>query len=147
MSCGGVTILTKYPTVKSEDDEEEEFSLQHREDDLTFSRTFAIPRHHEMIRLVATVHFVDDWQGETAYLKVDGSIVWTQSHTERNSNQLMNICGKVRYPDSKFSVPIDVTIPHSSPSMKVTFGSNLRTDQALFGLSSLAVYMKPDITS
>lgn len=28
-------------------------------------------------------HFVDDWQGETAYIKVDGHVVWTTSHDQR----------------------------------------------------------------
>ncbi|GAB5358433.1 hypothetical protein AAMO2058_000456900 [Amorphochlora amoebiformis] len=132
VTCGDVTILGQYPTPPPDDTA--------ITTDVNFTKSFNVERAHTKIRVTGTVHFIDDWQGETAYLKVDGHYVWTQSHSEKNSKSSVNVCGKLLYPESRFSVSIDATIPHTAASLKVVFGSTLRSDQAMFGVSSFAIY-------
>jgi len=97
---------------------------------------------HDQIRIQATVHFIDDWQGETAYMKLGEAYVWTDSHDQRSSRGNFNVCGG-KYPDSKFSVPIDVTISHNSDDLRLAFGSTLdQTAVAAFGMSSVSVSVR-----
>lgn len=46
---------------------------------------------HKAIRVNASFHMFDSWDGETAYMKIDDEIVWTKQgqHSEKG----INICG------------------------------------------------------
>ncbi|EZG79492.1 hypothetical protein GNI_026140 [Gregarina niphandrodes] len=104
---------------------------------------------HEYIRVVANYHFLDNWTGDTGFLRInagkDGSLVhvWTDSHTAAAKG--INVCGNPNVPESKFSVPIDITIPHSSSKIKLGFGSTMKTnipDEASWGISLVELYIK-----
>lgn len=99
---------------------------------------------HAQLRITATVHFIDDWQGETAYLKLNGAHVWSDSHELRNGARAINICGSDKFPETKFTTQIDVTVPASAAGeIELAFGTT--TDAASlahFGISSLAVYTR-----
>jgi len=41
--------------------------------------------HHVELRVVAHVHMIDSWDGEIAWMKVDGNVVWT-TMASSNSN-------------------------------------------------------------
>lgn len=98
---------------------------------------------HSHVRITATAHFVDDWQGETAFLKVNDHIVWTESHEQRAGAGKINVCGSSVYPEGKFSVPIDVTLPYTGSTLKVVFGTNLdKGSDAHFGISSVALSVR-----
>lgn len=100
---------------------------------------------HTHVRIQASAHFIDDWQGETAYLKINDNVVWTDTHDQRASRGQFSVCGSPSYPESRLTVPIDVTFPHKSQKLKVSFGSTLdRTANAMFGLSSLTVSLRLD---
>jgi len=71
------------------------------------------------LRIRGTAHFIDDWAGETAYLKVGPHIVWTDSHDVKSAVGTMNVCGDSTVPESKFSVVIDVTLPHTADSVQL----------------------------
>ena len=46
----------------------------------TLSKIFdSLPPHTE-VRVKARFHFIDKWNGENAYLKVDGGYAWLASH-------------------------------------------------------------------
>lgn len=133
-NCGAITLLGK--TIPSGlDDNIGQVPY------VNYTKTFDMPNAHSKVRIVATVHFLDDWQSETAYLKIDGNYVWTQSHSETNSDSKLNVCGQ-SYPDSKFSVGIDVTIPHTANTLNAVFGSNLASTDAMFAVSAFALYTK-----
>lgn len=98
---------------------------------------------HTQVRLVATAHFIDDWQGETAFLKVNDHYVWTDSHELRNGAKAINLCGSPLYPESRFSVTIDVSFHSTAESFTLAFGSNMESgSQAQLGVSSVAVYIR-----
>jgi len=131
MACAGLVILTgprgdlKVPNLDS------------------FSKQYVKFPRHTQARIQATVHFIDDWQGETAYMKIDDQVVWTDSHDQRASRGQFHVCGSPSYPESKFSVPIDVTFPHIGDKLKISFGSTLGKEaMASFGVSSLTVSIR-----
>jgi len=98
---------------------------------------------HTQLRITATVHFVDDWQGETAWMKVNGHYMWTASHDQRGTGSKISICGSDVYPDSRFSQSIDVTFINTDFAIRVEFGDNLEEGaEAYFGLSSVTVYSR-----
>jgi len=131
MKCSALTILTgprgnqKVPNVDS------------------ISKTYEKLPAHTQVRIQATAHFVDDFQGEMVYLKVDNNIAWTDTHDQRASRGQFSVCGSEVYPESRFSVPIDVTFSHSAPRLKVSFGSTLdNTAVAAFGISSFTLSIR-----
>lgn len=109
------------------------------------SKTFESLPPHSQIRVVAKYLFIDSWDGESGYLKVDGNTVWVDSynHAVGDSKHGINICGN-ETPERKFSTPIDVTIPHSGSSFTLSFGST--TDEhscdESFGIDSVMIFTR-----
>jgi len=88
-------------------------------------KVFSNLGEHKFIRLQARYHFLDSWEGETAFAKIGDRIVWSDVNDVRGMHpNTLNACGG-EHPDTKISVPIDVTIPHNGDSVLVSFGSNL----------------------
>jgi len=108
---------------------------------------YGIPPHSQ-VRLTANYHLIDNWGGETAYAKLERRVVWTDSFDQQSSKVGVSICGNPA-PESKFSVPIDVVLPHSCTSsssctLTVTFGSTLTlapTEQS-WGVSDVMIYIR-----
>lgn len=106
---------------------------------------------HDYLRIRATFHFIDNWTGESAFMRAsigkDGSMVhvWTDRHTQDSGDpNAINVCGS-SVPEGKFSTPIDVTFPHTSDSITVGFGSTIDTDDATdrsWGISAIELYVR-----
>lgn len=96
----------------------------------TVSKVFTDLPKHSQIELSARVHFVDMWRGGAAFAKVDGDIVWLDSHglsdddASSSAAPSVNLCGQELGKD-RLSVPIRVIIPHNRRSMNVTFGTSM----------------------
>jgi len=105
--------------------------------------------HHDQLRITATVHFIDDWQGETAYLKVDNEYLWTETVDQENGAGKLDVCGSSNYPETRFSVPIDITIPHHQSQVSLLFGATIEegAEDTYFGISNLALYTRLLTTS
>jgi len=115
---------------------------------------------HEQVRITARYHFIDNWQGETAYAQIDEQYVWTQSHrlpaTASSSARGLQLCGSAQYPETRLSSPIDVSLPHASDVLSVAFGAHsansgaatsLATEQEQactrsFGIDDVAIYVR-----
>lgn len=117
------------------------------------TKTFKnLPRDHEEIKLVATMHFIDQWAGESALVRMENSLdqsmfaVFTARHTEVGTSKTgINLCGGTT-PEGKFTVPVDVFIPHRGESIKVEFSTTLdesvKSDVASFGISNVELYVR-----
>eukprot|EP00743_Colponemidia_sp_Colp-15_P000137 GILK01000157.1.p1 GENE.GILK01000157.1~~GILK01000157.1.p1 ORF type:complete len:350 (-),score=47.11 GILK01000157.1:242-1219(-) len=132
--CGGLTILGGYC----------KFSMGE------VSKQFLnITKDHTQLRIVATYHFIDAWEGETGYMKVnngrDGAhqYVWTERYDQTQSVNAINICGN-HHTEGRFSSPIDLVIPHTDEEVTVTFGSTLDQDPCdeSFGISGFQLYVR-----
>jgi hypothetical protein len=89
------------------------------------TKTFTNLGEHKFLRLQARYHFLDSWEGESAFAKIEGRNVWLDVNDVRGMHpNTLNACGG-EHPDMKMSVPIDVTIPHTADSVVVSFGSTL----------------------
>jgi hypothetical protein len=116
--------------------------------DGAIANTFVELPKHTQIRIQATVHFIDDWQGETAYLKSQGFYLWTESHDQRNSATKFSVCGSDLYPESRFTVPIDITLTHESDSFSLAFGDNVEDgSEAKFGVSTVSIWLRVPVAS
>jgi len=108
---------------------------------------FNLPPHSQ-VRMRANFHFIDAWGGETAYAKLEHRVMWTDSFDQQSSKVGVNICGGPA-PESKFSAPIDVILPHKCDesdacSLHVSFGSTLTlapTEQS-WGVSDVMIYVR-----
>eukprot|EP00298_Acanthocystis_sp_HF-20_P028650 c7441_g1_i1.p1 GENE.c7441_g1_i1~~c7441_g1_i1.p1 ORF type:complete len:259 (-),score=106.20 c7441_g1_i1:30-806(-) len=107
------------------------------------SKTYFNLPAHDVIRVKANYHFIDKWGGETAYAKLQDQYVWTDSFDSQATKSGIDICCSPA-PESKYSTPIDVTLPHSDTTLKVAFGSTLTlapTEQS-WGISDVQVYVR-----
>jgi len=98
---------------------------------------------HTQLRIVATVHFIDDWQGETAFLKINDHYMWTMGHDQQNTKHQINVCGNKVYPESQFTMSIDIAFWNTDPKLSILFGCNLEEGaEAYFGVSSVNLYSR-----
>ncbi len=121
------------------------------------SKTYHNLTKHGSIKITANIHFFDDWQGETIYLKINNQIIWQKSARASKNKNSINICGNDQS-DPIFASSIliinftlklmflysslHVDFPHSEESLKITFGSNLKRPacQASFGVDDVMIY-------
>ncbi|CAG9322267.1 unnamed protein product [Blepharisma stoltei] len=103
---------------------------------------------HSQLRVKANYHMIDEWRGETAYLKIGSSddmeTVWTQSYDVNSSKDPMNICGEDDVGEGKFSIAVDIKIDHSDSSVIISFGSTLEQQpcEKSWGISGLQIYIR-----
>ena len=90
------------------------------------SKKFFIGYSHESIRVKASYHMFDNWNGEMGYMKINDQIVWAKEGKSNEKNGI-NICGG-DYNDPYFNLVIDVTIPHNESDVTITFVSTLDKD-------------------
>jgi len=109
------------------------------------TKTFSNLGEHSQVRVKAQYMFIDSWDGESGYLKVDGKTVWIDSynHAIGDSAHGINMCGN-ETPERKFSTGIDVSIPHTGESVTLSFGST--TDEhscdESFGIDSVMIFTR-----
>ena len=114
------------------------------------NKTYSGFPEHKYVRIKGNFHFIDAWQGETAYLKVNigtnrkMEYVWTDKYDYTASNLGgTNICG-ADYPENKFTTSIDVILPHTEEDITIGFGGTIDTDayDNSFGISSIQISIK-----
>lgn len=104
---------------------------------------------HTHLKIEATYHFIDAWNGETGYMKLNNGIngtleyAWTEKYSSFQGENGINVCGG-KWPEGKFINPISVTIPHTGDSITVAFGATIQQDPCdeSFGVSGMRVYVR-----
>ncbi len=106
------------------------------------SKKFYINIPHKQVRVTASFHMLDNWEGEFGYMKINGKIAWIKEGRTDKENG-MNICGG-KENDAAFNVPIDAYVNHDGKEIEVTFGSTLEKDpcDASFGVDDVMIYVK-----
>lgn len=107
------------------------------------SRVFGSIPTHTMIRITARFHFIDSWDGESAYTKIDGEYVWVDSHVSNGSSDGLSICGGP-HPDTKMGTLVDVSLPHTADSLNLVFGSTLdgNSCEKSWGVDDIHLYVR-----
>ncbi len=104
---------------------------------------------HNQIRIQATYHFIDAWDTESGFMRVnngkDGEMqyIWIERYSAFVGTGGINVCGG-RWPEGKFASPIDVTLPHKQNSIKLGFGASIEQDPCdeSFGVSGIRIYIR-----
>ncbi|SBS84526.1 conserved Plasmodium protein, unknown function [Plasmodium ovale] len=131
--CGGVYLLGGYGKLSKG----------------IISKTFENIPSHTQIRIKSNFHFIDEWNNQTAFLKIkrdekeDFFYVWTDTHSHVNKENAINICGNPTG-ESKFVSLIDVIIPHTSNKLIVEFGTTIQSDtpnDLSWGISSFQLFV------
>lgn len=103
--------------------------------DEEIKKTYKLPLHSS-VKITASVHFLDTWQGESLILKANGQIIWMQSARSGNTN----ICANSE-PDAGYGVPIDIDYKSTSRTLDLLFTSNVK-GQSSFGVDDIILYVK-----
>jgi hypothetical protein len=104
---------------------------------------------HVQLRVEATFHFIDAWHGEAGFMRINNGkdkemqYAWVETYSAFEGAPGINVCGG-KWPEGKFSVPINVSIPHKDASVKIGFGSTTEQDACdqSFGVSGIRIYVK-----
>jgi hypothetical protein len=106
------------------------------------SKTFTDLPKHEKIKINAAFHMLDSWDGETAFMKVDGETVWTKKG-QHSQEKGIDVCGG-EHNDPAFNLSVDVTIPHNKQNATITFGSTLDEEPCneSFGVDDVMIYVR-----
>jgi hypothetical protein len=119
-------------------------------------RMWAGLRQHEQIRLSARVHFLGSWQGEPAFAKVDGQIVWLDTHGEpRNRASARPVSfalwdgprcgGRQAAGPPRLGAVVEVVVPHRAGSVEIEFGAALGGRDACetsFGVDNVVIELR-----
>merc|ERR1712226_1805705 len=107
-------------------------------------KTFIGLGAHKAVRVQAQYHFLDSWENERAWAKINGKTVWTEMNDIRGLHpSALNICGGAS-PDGKFATTIDVVIPHTEGQVEIEFGADLDEhpcDES-FGIDDVSVSVR-----
>jgi hypothetical protein len=103
------------------------------------------------VKVEATVHFLDAWAGQYAYLSLPktGMYLWTDNCDFTLTKNSLSICG-TDVAEVKFATAVEAVFPRSygvvesDGSLIIEFGSTLDTDPfyASYGISEFRVYVK-----
>jgi len=113
--------------------------------DSTVTKTFTNLPPHSQLRVAAKYLFIDSWDGEHAYMSVDGRHVWadTYNHASLDKSKSLNVCGN-ETPEGQLMKNIDVTVPHTGSTFELTFGAT--TDEhscdESFGVDSVMIFVR-----
>merc|ERR1712072_316552 len=91
----------------------------------TASKVFKNLPAHTQVRMTASFHFLDQWDGEQAYASIDGKNVWADS-TKSHRGEGINVCGAA-HPDRKFATTMD---------------SSTDSCQQSWGVDDVTIYVK-----
>ena len=111
--------------------------------DKTFERLPA----HRAVRIMARYYFIDAWEAMVGTMRLDRDVVWTQQHTAcpGGACRAVSVCGREDVPDT-IGTLIDVTRPHTNPSLMVTFGTHgmhgADPCDVSYGVQAVSVYVK-----
>lgn len=110
------------------------------------TKSFQLPPH-KMVKIEGHFHFLDNWKGETGFVKVrvnkkDQQVVWTESADIRGITNGIDTCGGSTI-DPIIGRKFDITMMHDEPLLDLLFGSTLAVDPgyASYGVSDLEIYV------
>eukprot|EP00164_Ancoracysta_twista_P002747 GFYU01003654.1.p1 GENE.GFYU01003654.1~~GFYU01003654.1.p1 ORF type:complete len:530 (+),score=128.98 GFYU01003654.1:25-1590(+) len=132
-ACGGVTLLGGYASTIGPQGE-------------VYAHVTDLPPH-EHIRIRFELFFVDDWENEFFYMKVDDKAVYSRT-CQACGRKGRNFCGNHRYQDT-LGQRVDVLAPHKRDILRITFGSSSSGQSSVksWGISNLEVYFSNKCTS
>jgi hypothetical protein len=117
----------------------------------TIKKTYQNLPKHDRISIRAVFNFIDAWGGETAFMQLsvgkNGAMeyVWTETYDVSDYTNTVDVCGDDTG-EGRFSVPVEVSLPHSTDVITVAFGSTLTgspsASTAFYGVSSLEIYSR-----
>jgi len=109
------------------------------------TKTFTNLPAHTQLRVAAKYMFIDSWDGESGFMKIDGNTVWvdTHNHATADAKHALNVCGGPA-PETKFGTPVYVTVPHTGNSVTISFGATLDEhpcDES-FGVDNVMIFTR-----
>ena len=105
--------------------------------------------NHTEVQVEFLFHFLDQWEGEIAYLQIEKDIVWTRSHNwchtifdHKCVLNGINVCENA-YPDM-VGQNIRFVYKHSKPELTVRIGTSLARNncKANWGFNNFILYIR-----
>jgi len=99
---------------------------------------------HSQLRVAAKYLFIDSWDGESAYMKINDHVQWAETYNHAQvEGKGINVCGN-ETPEGRYMRNLDVTVPHTTDDFTLTFGAT--TDEhscdESFGVDSIMVFVR-----
>jgi len=124
----------------------------------TIEKTYTNLPNHAEVQITARIHFLDNWDDDTMWMKMGlpGTVeqsppVWAEEYTwcpqffTFMCNAGVSTCGQEHYPD-KMSRLVTVAMDHSAQDLQVQFGTNIREGtpacEVSYGISHITVEVR-----
>ena len=112
-------------------------------------KTFVDLPAHSQVKVEATYHFIDAWDGESGYMTINNGkngemeYAWIEQYSAFLGSNGINVCGG-RWPEGKFASPISVVVPHKNETITIGFGATIEQDPCdeSFGVSGIRIYTR-----
>ena len=114
-----------------------------------FEKTFHEIDAHSELKIFVNVHFLDQWEGEQAYIQINDETVWTRTYQWCNTifhykcvTDGVNVCGEA-YPDL-IGQYVMFVYPHTAKTVKIRIGSSLKSGNcdANWGFNNFMLYLR-----
>ncbi|MBI5608821.1 MAG: hypothetical protein HY902_08055 [Deltaproteobacteria bacterium] len=104
-----------------------------------YTQIFGSLPAHSQTRISANYFAIDTWDGEKAWLKVDGVVAWSQPF---NAITTSNQCGIAGYGEQ--ATYLQPVVPHTAAKLSVQFGSDLNevASNEAFGVDNITVWVQ-----
>ena len=116
------------------------------------SKTFFLPPDHTQAKILANFHFMDGWDEQFAYMKINGKVVWQKGHSMCNTFNLIpeltevclekgiNSCGSSGV--DLMGHQISHQLEYFSNRLEITFGATLEKDNdASWGVDDIRIWV------
>jgi len=86
--------------------------------------------------------FIDSWEGEEAYVTVNGVRIWSKTSTTDQGNHNIHVCGRTSRTDELATIERRLKLSAPATGLTVVVGSNLdqAVDNEFFVISEFVVY-------
>jgi hypothetical protein len=101
---------------------------------------------HQQIQISGQYLRIDSWDGESAWVKVDGTQAWALAYTMPATGT--NVCGSTTWPDSAVTMGAPsapwVQVGHTAATAKIQIGSDLNEDanNEAFALDNVKIMVR-----
>ena len=98
---------------------------------------------HSRILVLAVIHQIDNWQGESAQCSIDNEVKWERVGVSMESAP--NLCGGP-YKEAAYNVPVIIDTMHNRASIKISFGTTIAATESpcdkSLGIDNVEIYIK-----
>lgn len=98
---------------------------------------------HKKVKVVATAHLFDNWEGESLKMLIESEKVWSKKTTAKKNSKAPDMCGDSAYGDPDMNLKIEKEIKHTGNNLVLEFDTNMKNKdpcKASYAIDDIMIY-------